>query len=88
LYFLAALAALSGMAAGNALAQQEALRLDPDQSIAQYVFESWQEDDGLPQSSVTAVAQTLDGFLWLATDEGLVRFDGVSFQTFDRGLSH
>ena len=82
--FVAMLVSLSGMAASNAWAQQEALRLDPGRSIAQYVFESWQEEDGLPQSSVTALAQTPDGFLWLATDEGLVRFDGVAFHTFDK----
>jgi len=79
----AVLVALSGLSAGASRAQQT-LRLDPDRSIAQYVFDSWQVDDGLPQSSVTAIAQTPDGFLWLATDEGLVRFDGVAFQTFDK----
>ncbi|MEZ4698884.1 MAG: ATP-binding protein [Rhodothermales bacterium] len=63
---------------------QEALRLSPEKAISQYVFESWHEDDGLPQSSVMGIAQTPDGFLWLATDEGLVRFDGVAFDTFDK----
>ena len=41
----------------------------------------WGVEDGLPQGSVTGIAQTPDGFLWLATFGGLVRFDGVSPQT-------
>jgi signal transduction histidine kinase/ligand-binding sensor domain-containing protein/CheY-like chemotaxis protein len=41
----------------------------------------WTVDDGLPQGSVTAIAQTDDGFLWLATFGGLVRFDGVNIVT-------
>ncbi|HKI69092.1 MAG TPA: two-component regulator propeller domain-containing protein, partial [Verrucomicrobiae bacterium] len=40
----------------------------------------WQSDDGLPDNSVTGVAQTSDGFLWVATQSGLVRFDGVQFK--------
>ncbi len=41
-------------------------------------------ENGLPQNTVQALAQTQDGFLWLGTEAGLVRFDGVEFQTFDR----
>ena len=40
-------------------------------------------ENGLPQNTVQALAQTQDGFLWLGTEAGLVRFDGVEFQTFD-----
>ena len=42
----------------------------------------WQSDEGLPDNVVTGVAQTSDGFLWVATPSGLVRFDGVRFQAF------
>ena len=38
---------------------------------------------GLPQASVRAIAQTADGYIWLGTEEGLVRFDGVRFTVFD-----
>ncbi len=38
----------------------------------------------MPQNTVLAVAQTSDGYLWLATEEGLVRFDGVKFTVFDK----
>ena len=59
------------------------LALSPDVAIRQYIHNSWQTDDGLPQSYVQAIAQTLDGYLWLATQEGLVRFDGISFTVFN-----
>jgi signal transduction histidine kinase/ligand-binding sensor domain-containing protein len=52
--------------------------------LTEYSHRSWRVEDGLPQSSVNAVAQTSDGYLWLATEEGLVRFDGMSFVVFDR----
>ena len=41
-------------------------------------------ENGLPQNTVQALAQTPDGFLWIATEVGLVRFDGVSFTVFDK----
>jgi len=44
---------------------------------------TWTTADGLPQSSVVAVAQTPDGFIWATTLGGLARFDGRSFRTFD-----
>src|SRR5579864_8790017 len=52
--------------------------------ISEYVHDVWQTADGLPQNSVQAIAQTPDGYLWIATQEGLVRFDGIRFQVFDR----
>ena len=58
--------------------------LDPDRRISQYVSQTWkQAEDGLPQNMVAAMAQTPDGYLWLASQEGLVRFDGVRFTVFD-----
>lgn len=44
----------------------------------------WGMEQGLPQSSVNDIIQTHDGYLWLATFGGLVRFDGVNFSTMDR----
>jgi ligand-binding sensor domain-containing protein len=43
----------------------------------------WQTEQGLPQDSVTAIVQTRDGYLWLGTYNGLVRFDGARFKIFD-----
>src|SRR5208337_5379288 len=50
-----------------------------------YSIENWQLEQGLPQISVTSIAQTPDGYLWLGTFNGLVRFDGVRFTVFDNG---
>jgi signal transduction histidine kinase/ligand-binding sensor domain-containing protein len=51
---------------------------------AQPQFDSWTTENGLPQNSVNEILQTRDGYLWLATHGGLVRFDGVRFVVFDR----
>jgi diguanylate cyclase (GGDEF)-like protein len=60
-----------------------ALALDPALQMTQYVHRSWSSNDGLPQDSINGIAQTRDGYLWMATQEGLARFDGVEFVTFD-----
>jgi signal transduction histidine kinase/ligand-binding sensor domain-containing protein len=51
---------------------------------AQYQFDSWTTEQGLPQNSVQAILQARDGYLWLTTFDGLVRFDGVRFTVFNR----
>jgi len=48
-----------------------------------FLTDVWTADNGLPSSSVTDIAQTPDGYLWVGTYNGLVRFDGVRFVTFD-----
>jgi ligand-binding sensor domain-containing protein/signal transduction histidine kinase len=58
--------------------------LDPHRQLRQYGHQSWQTDSGLPQNTVHAVAQSRDGYIWLATEGGLVRFDGVQFQVYDK----
>ncbi len=75
---------LRGLFLLAALAARPSEALDPTKAITQYVHNVWQTDDGLPQNSVYATAQTRDGYLWLATQEGLVRFDGARFVVFDR----
>lgn len=47
-----------------------------------FSFRSWQREQGLPQNSVRALAQTIDGYIWAGSDEGVVRFDGVRFDSF------
>lgn len=47
------------------------------------IIRSWGTQDGLPQNTVTAIAQSPDGYLWLGTHGGLARFDGVRFTVFD-----
>lgn len=60
-----------------------AFALDPSKAYSQYVQSSWALENGLQQKTVMAVAQTSDGLLWLATEEGLVRFNGRTFVSFD-----
>ncbi len=57
--------------------------LDPAKAVTQYHHEYWLPEDGLPQVSVHSIVQTADGYLWLATQEGLVRFDGARFVVYD-----
>lgn len=54
-------------------------------SPEQYRVDHWGVEEGLPVEGVYDVARTPDGLLWIATTEGLVRFDGHEFRTFDRG---
>jgi ligand-binding sensor domain-containing protein len=52
---------------------------------AQVAIDLWTADNGLPQNIIRGVCQTPDGYLWLATFDGLVRFDGVRFTTYNKG---
>src|ERR1700677_442056 len=55
--------------------------LDPRQPLAQLYHSSWNSRNGLI-GSVTALAQTTDGFLWVGTSAGLFRFDGLYFEQY------
>lgn len=57
--------------------------LDPDSRINQYLHKKWYAIDGLPHNSITSITQSDKGFLWLTTEEGLVRYDGVHLQVYD-----
>ena len=59
--------------------QGTAEALDPEQKITQYSLTQWGHRDGLPSTAIYSLAQTPDGFLWLGTSDGLVRFDGLRF---------
>ena len=59
-----------------------ASRLDAAETKNSYFYQSWQTEDGLPDNVVKSIAQTPDGYLWLSTPRGLVRFDGFQFTTF------
>ncbi len=58
--------------------------LDPTKKITQYIHEAWGLKQGLPQNTVPAIVQTGDGYLWFGTQEGLVRFDGIRFDVYDK----
>lgn len=55
--------------------------LDPRLSLRQYLHKSWTQRDGAQIPGVNALAQTADGYLWLGTNRGLLRFDGLKFST-------
>ncbi|MGA2176435.1 MAG: two-component regulator propeller domain-containing protein [Verrucomicrobiota bacterium] len=54
----------------------------PGQGSPPFTFRAWQREQGLPENSVRALAQTRDGYLWVGSDGGLARFDGVRFVSF------
>ena len=55
-------------------------------SDTRFIVDRWKaEEGGLPQNVVIAMTQTRDGYLWLGTQQGLARFDGVHFKTFNDG---
>ncbi|EEF60592.1 sensor histidine kinase [Pedosphaera parvula] len=48
-----------------------------------FVVETWLREPGMPRTDLRALAQTADGYLWLASDDRVVRFDGVRFVPFE-----
>ena len=75
------------LAALALLACAPALALNPLKSLTQYTRSVWTQQQGLPQDTVRAIAQTGDGYLWLGTDDGLARFDGYDFTVFNKADS-
>jgi len=63
------------------------MALEPTTSLSSYGRQAWGMENGLPQNTVQALAQTPDGFVWLGTEVGLVRFDGIGFQVFDKNTA-
>ena len=61
-----------------------AFAVDPGLALDQHVIRTWGAKEGLPPGSVYAVAQSTDGYVWAATQEGFVRFDGTAFGTYDK----
>jgi signal transduction histidine kinase/ligand-binding sensor domain-containing protein len=55
--------------------------LDPTVSLLNYHHDTWRRQDGAPVS-ITTMAQTNDGWLWLGTEQGLYRFDGLRFERY------
>jgi signal transduction histidine kinase/streptogramin lyase len=72
------------VAAGLMVFAATGMALEPTTSLASYGRQAWGMENGLPQNTVQALAQTPDGFVWLGTEVGLVRFDGIAFQVFDK----
>jgi diguanylate cyclase (GGDEF)-like protein len=75
---------LAALLGALVLSRLEAPALDPQKALTQYGVQTWGTDAGLPESWATAIRQTRDGYLWIGTQEGLARFDGVRFTVFDK----
>ncbi|MEO0855623.1 MAG: two-component regulator propeller domain-containing protein, partial [Bacteroidota bacterium] len=79
-------AMLAGAASGRAQTSTLAadrVTLDPAKAITQYQHRTWSTREGLPQNSILSIVQTTDGYVWLGTQEGLARFDGLHFTVYD-----
>lgn len=57
----------------------DARAIDPNRLPSQYVREQWTTETSFPGGAVNGIGQTADGYLWIGTDRGLIRFDGFSF---------
>ena len=57
--------------------------LDPNKTLTQYAHRIWGQEVGLFQPTIYSILQTRNGFLWLGTQDSLIRFDGVHFREFD-----
>jgi ligand-binding sensor domain-containing protein len=58
--------------------------LDPNRMASQYVHDRWGIERGFTGGSVSSIAQTLDGYLWIGTEKGLFRFDGLTFRPYQQ----
>ena len=66
---------------------EAAFSLDPSRRVSQYVHDQWGETKGFVGGAIYAIAQSADGYLWIGTERGLVRFDGSNFTLIKRTLS-
>jgi signal transduction histidine kinase/ligand-binding sensor domain-containing protein len=57
--------------------------MDPDRALSQYIRDRWEKSRGFVAGQVYGITQTRDGYLWIATEKGIVRFDGLRFRLFE-----
>src|SRR3954465_11018468 len=67
------------------LGRPQTAAAQPGQQPSRYLHDAWTTENGLPQNDVMQMIQTRDGYIWLGTNGGLVRFDGIRFTIFDSG---
>ncbi len=65
-------------------ASTRALALDPNKDLRDFGHQVWLSENGLPQNTIQAITQTSDGYIWIGSQEGLARFDGLKFVVFDK----
>jgi ligand-binding sensor domain-containing protein/signal transduction histidine kinase len=66
------------------LGGSQALALDPARDLFQFAQQTWLTENGLPQNTIHRIMQGKDGYIWIATEEGLARFDGIRFAVLDK----
>ena len=62
---------------------RHAAALSSGKAFSQYSITVWNQQQGIPEDTITAITQTPDGYLWIGTDEGLARFDGYDFVVYN-----
>ena len=62
----------------------QVVQFDQEKSISQFILKSWTVDQGLKTNTLIDLIQTNDGYIWIGTYEGIIRFDGINFTTFNR----
>jgi PAS domain S-box-containing protein len=62
----------------------QSFALNPEDKPADYSVAHWDSENGLPHNSIKQLCQTKDGYLWIGTQAGLARFDGLNFTVFNR----
>ena len=60
--------------------------VDPGRLISQYIHDHWGAEKGFNGGAITSFAQTSDGYLWIGTEKGLIRFDGLAFRLFQQAI--
>jgi signal transduction histidine kinase/ligand-binding sensor domain-containing protein len=68
-----------GLACLTLFACHSASALEPTRALTQSLHRIWQMQQGLPEATIYSIRQTSDGYIWLGTQSGLTRFDGVQF---------
>ncbi|HEY7099973.1 MAG TPA: two-component regulator propeller domain-containing protein [Terriglobales bacterium] len=74
---------VSGFALAALLLARPGLALNPARTLTQYAHRIWGQEEGLFQPTIYAITQTHDGFMWLGTQDSLIRFDGIHFHEFE-----
>lgn len=62
--------------------------LNPKKKLGNYIHHIWTTREGLPQDTIHSIVQDSHGYVWIGTDRGLVRFDGLEFKQFNKSNTH
>lgn len=71
----------------NAQKQNKHIPFDPNKELSQFLIDVWDSEKGLPSSTLLQVIQTKDGYLWIGSYDGLLRFDGNSFDLYTKNTT-